>query len=48
MNWDKKMGVRGTPALLLSNGDLLPGYVPPKRLVSLLEKVNKKDNIAEK
>jgi len=33
----RKIGVRGTPALLLSDGELLPGYVPPKRLINYLE-----------
>jgi thiol:disulfide interchange protein DsbC len=31
-----KMGVRGTPALFLESGDVLPGYVPPKRLIGIL------------
>jgi thiol:disulfide interchange protein DsbC len=32
-----KMGVRGTPALFLDNGQMLPGYVPPKRLLQILD-----------
>lgn len=32
-----KLGVNGTPALFLENGQLLPGYVPPKRLKELLD-----------
>ena len=31
------MGVRGTPALVLENGDLLPGYLPPARLKATLD-----------
>lgn len=28
----REMGVRGTPAIVLENGELLPGYVPAKEL----------------
>ena len=31
------VGVSGTPALVLENGELIPGYVPPKRLRQLLD-----------
>jgi len=31
------MGVTGTPALLLEDGELLPGYVPPERLATYLD-----------
>ena len=31
------VGVTGTPALVLDNGKLLPGYVPAKRLIKLLD-----------
>ena len=31
------LGVTGTPALILDNGELLPGYVPAKRLAQALE-----------
>jgi thiol:disulfide interchange protein DsbC len=30
-------GVRGTPALVMQDGEVLPGYVPPKRLRAWLE-----------
>jgi len=30
------LGVNGTPALVLDNGSLLPGYVPANRLVRVL------------
>jgi len=33
----QKLGVNGTPALILSNGELVPGYLPAKRLISLLK-----------
>jgi len=33
----KKLGVSGTPGLVLESGRLLPGYIPPKRLLKLLE-----------
>ncbi|MCH9672274.1 MAG: DsbC family protein [Gammaproteobacteria bacterium] len=32
----RAMGVRGTPTVVLGNGELLPGYVPWKRLVRIL------------
>ena len=34
----KRIGVSGTPAMLLSNGELVPGYVPAKQLVAFLER----------
>ena len=33
----QKVGVRGTPALLLESGDLLGGYVPPDELLAVLD-----------
>jgi thiol:disulfide interchange protein DsbC len=38
----RKLGVSGTPALLLSNGELLPGYVPAEKLVQFLAENAKK------
>jgi len=32
----KLLGVRGTPAIVMDDGTLLPGYVPPKRLSAAL------------
>lgn len=32
-----ELGVRGTPALLLPNGELLPGYMPAQQLIAALE-----------
>jgi len=44
----QRVGVRGTPALLLSDGELLPGYVPPQRLFNYLEsKTKEKEAVAE-
>lgn len=37
MELAKKLGVRGTPAIILENGDMLPGYVPVKKLVMQLD-----------
>jgi len=36
-NLGRKIGVKGTPALFLESGQMLPGYVPPKRLKHLLD-----------
>jgi len=33
----RQIGVTGTPALFLESGELLPGYVPPKRLKKILD-----------
>ena len=33
----QRLGVTGTPALFLESGEILPGYVPPKRLKQLLD-----------
>jgi thiol:disulfide interchange protein DsbC len=32
-----KMPIRGTPAIVLEDGEVMPGYVPPARLLALLE-----------
>lgn len=34
----RKMGVRGTPAIYLQNGRMLPGYLPPNEIVKQLRK----------
>jgi thiol:disulfide interchange protein DsbC len=31
------LGIRGTPAIVLENGEMVPGYVEPKRLATLLD-----------
>ncbi|SEG80689.1 DsbC family protein [Marinobacterium lutimaris] len=33
----QQLGVNGTPALILDNGQMLPGYVPAERLKQILE-----------
>ena len=33
----QRIGVRGTPAILLDSGDLLGGYVPPDELITYLD-----------
>jgi thiol:disulfide interchange protein DsbC len=33
----RRLGVNGTPALFLETGEMLPGYVPPKRLKQILD-----------
>jgi thiol:disulfide interchange protein DsbC len=37
-NMGQAVGVRGTPTIILENGDMVPGYAPPQRLGQLLEK----------
>lgn len=36
-NIGRQLGVQGTPALFLESGQMLPGYVPPERLKTILE-----------
>ena len=33
----RELGVRGTPAIILENGEMLPGYVPVAKLVAQLQ-----------
>jgi thiol:disulfide interchange protein DsbC len=37
----QEFGVRGTPAILLSNGEMLPGYLPPALLVKRVQLVGR-------
>ncbi|MGB5063003.1 MAG: DsbC family protein, partial [Candidatus Competibacter sp.] len=37
----QKLGVRGTPSMILEDGEMIPGYVPPTQLAELLAR--KKD-----
>lgn len=37
----EKIGVQGTPAIVLENGQMVPGYVPADRLFKGLEEQNK-------
>jgi len=32
----QKLGVRGTPSLILESGEMIPGYVPPTQLTGML------------
>ncbi len=38
MDAARKLGVRGTPAIILEDGEMLPGYIPVKKLVTELRK----------
>ena len=31
------LGVRGTPSIILENGEMVPGYVPASQLAQMLE-----------
>jgi thiol:disulfide interchange protein DsbC len=33
----RSVGVRGTPSLILEDGELVPGYVPPSELLEMLK-----------
>lgn len=33
----RSVGVRGTPSLILENGEMIPGYMPPQELLKRLE-----------
>jgi thiol:disulfide interchange protein DsbC len=35
----QKVGVSGTPAIFLENGELVPGYVPAKRMAAMLKEM---------
>lgn len=37
MELGQLMGIRGTPAIVLEDGQMVPGYVEPKRLAQVLE-----------
>ena len=37
MELGELLGISGTPAIVLENGDMVPGYVPAKRLAALLK-----------
>lgn len=38
----EKLPIRGTPALVLDSGEVIPGYLPPERLIKVLEDKDKK------
>jgi thiol:disulfide interchange protein DsbC len=33
----QEVGVRGTPAIVMANGEMLPGYLPPAALMQRLQ-----------
>lgn len=33
----RTMGVTGTPSIILENGEIVPGYVPPEQLAQMIE-----------
>ena len=33
----RRLGVSGTPAIFLESGEMLPGYIPPKKLIAILD-----------
>jgi thiol:disulfide interchange protein DsbC len=35
-NFGRKLGIRGTPAIVLDDGRIIPGYSPARRLLALL------------
>lgn len=37
MELGRMMGVNGTPSIVKSNGEMIPGYVPPARLIQVLD-----------
>jgi thiol:disulfide interchange protein DsbC len=40
MSVSRSLGVRGTPAIILQNGNMLPGYVPANKLIAEMQKLN--------
>ena len=42
MEVGRKVGINGTPAIMLENGDLIPGYVEPKRLAQTIARATAK------
>lgn len=36
----QSLGVRGTPSIVLENGQMVPGYVPPTRLAQILDEMD--------
>ena len=36
----RSLGVRGTPAIILEDGSMLPGYVPANKLIAELASLN--------
>ncbi len=40
-NWDARSASTGTPGLVLENGELIPGYLPPNQLLAHLAEGSK-------
>ena len=40
------LGVTGTPALLLENGQIYPGYAPADKLITVLEQIKKQSSVS--
>ena len=40
INLAKKLGITGTPAIILPNGNLIPGYRDADSLISLIDKAS--------
>lgn len=38
-NFGRQIGVNGTPAIILSNGTMIPGYQPPEQLEQILKSI---------
>lgn len=38
----REIGVTGTPTLVMENGEVIPGYVPPDRLIKILDEKDKR------
>jgi thiol:disulfide interchange protein DsbC len=38
----RKVGINGTPAIMLETGEMIPGYVEPKRLAQMLARASTK------
>ncbi|GGD50026.1 bifunctional protein-disulfide isomerase/oxidoreductase DsbC [Lacimicrobium alkaliphilum] len=39
-NFGQQVGVQGTPAIILGNGNMIPGYQPPAELIKILDDIN--------
>lgn len=38
----QQLGVQGTPSIFLESGQILPGYLPPEKLIQMLDENSKK------
>jgi thiol:disulfide interchange protein DsbC len=39
-SFGQQVGVQGTPAIVLGNGNMIPGYQPPAELIKILDDIN--------